>query len=89
MPLPSCAGSRSWLRNPPRATTSKQTSQAAPRAIRIPPPDRPLILEARLAHVERRSRSSPRQSGLAERADEALLGDVGNEHAILKKAARR
>lgn len=71
MPLPSCEGSRSWLRNPRAPTTSKRPP-SSPKG----DPDSP-------------SGSPVFSLLLAERADEAFLGDIGYQYAVLEEAAGR
>jgi hypothetical protein len=119
MRLPSCGGSRSWLRNPPRARTSKHDFPAAPRAIRIPPSGSPPFwarlaqylfarsaredlfarsaredLFARYAREDLFARSAARIEAeaalaLADWTDQALLGDAGDEYAVLEESAGR
>jgi hypothetical protein len=110
MRLPSCGGSRSWLRNPPRARSSKHDFPAAPRAIRIPPSGSPPFwarlaqylfarsaredLFARYAREDLFARSAARIEAedalaLADWTDQALVGDAGDEYAVLEESAGR
>jgi hypothetical protein len=86
MRLPSCGGSRSWLRNP-RARRPQSDFPAAHRAIRIFP------LRIALLFIGSARAVAPGagivESGLAEGADEALLSDRGDQNAVLEEAARR